>query len=380
MELLEDRRLLAVVTVDTESAISGNKGSSGGGIWAVGNVDIAFSTITNNQATIGGGGIWTSSDTSTSVLSHAIVAGNSRVTDGSPPVADDLAGNGTFELGYSLVGTAIGAINTTPGTINYFGVDPLLGPLANDGGPTQTHALLPGSPAIDAGDPTIQHDPDQFDQRGDPFLRVADGDLPDDIVIDMGAYEAQSRPSADFDSDHDVDGSDFLAWQRGYGTTVGAAKPDGNSDDDGDVDASDLAAWEVSFGNYSVPLVSLSVATDRSSALPSQQAATAAAFTLDLRAKLVDAAIAMDQSLRPMSGAGSAPLAPPGEDRLDWLPRRARWSQSLPWHGRSEIAEHLFRGQIDKTGDYGFYRDADDAVDRESIDELFAEGGVKGLL
>ena len=110
----------------------------------------------------------------------------------------------------------------------------------------------------------------------------------------MGAYEAQAPPSADFDSDHDVDGSDFLAWQRGYGTTVGATRPDGNSDDDEDVDASDLAAWDVSFGDGVVPLASAqSAVSDQSLALPSQQAATSTAPTLNLCAELIDAAIAL---------------------------------------------------------------------------------------
>ena len=66
--------------------------------------------------------------------------------------------------------------------------------------------------------------------------------------VDIGAYEAQVMPSADFDIDGDVDGVDFLRWQRGFGRVADALRSDGNSDDDGDVDASDLAAWQVSYG------------------------------------------------------------------------------------------------------------------------------------
>ena len=92
------------------------------------------------------------------------------------------------------------------------------------------------------------------DQRGAAFNRAAGS------AIDIGAYEAQAAPSADFDSDGDVDGSDFLAWQRGFGTT-NAARTEGNSDDDGDVDASDLGAWELTFGQpeatpFVVPITS----------------------------------------------------------------------------------------------------------------------------
>jgi hypothetical protein len=54
--------------------------------------------------------------------------------------------------------------------------------------------------------------------------------------------------TADFDEDDDADGSDFLRWQRGLGTTSGAAKGQGDADSDADVDADDLALWRSQFG------------------------------------------------------------------------------------------------------------------------------------
>ena len=63
--------------------------------------------------------------------------------------------------------------------------DPLLGPLQDNGGPTFTHALLAGSPAIDAGDPAFVGPPD-YDQRGIGFPRVVNG------RIDIGAFEVQT--------------------------------------------------------------------------------------------------------------------------------------------------------------------------------------------
>ncbi len=62
----------------------------------------------------------------------------------------------------------------------------LLGPLDYNGGPTRTHALLPGSPAIDAGDPAFTGPPDT-DQRGEGFPRVLNG------RVDIGAYEFVPR-------------------------------------------------------------------------------------------------------------------------------------------------------------------------------------------
>jgi hypothetical protein len=60
----------------------------------------------------------------------------------------------------------------------------------------------------------------------------------------------QPEPSADFDDDGDVDGSDYLVWQRGLGTLTGATRTDGNANaaEDGDVDGDDLQVWIANFG------------------------------------------------------------------------------------------------------------------------------------
>src|SRR5207249_7364866 len=85
-----------------------------------------------------------------------------------------------------LIGDGSGASGLSDGTNgNQVGsasspIDPLLGPLQNNGGPTQTMALLPGSPALDAGDNTAAP---PFDQRG--LSRVVAG------RIDIGAFEVQ---------------------------------------------------------------------------------------------------------------------------------------------------------------------------------------------
>ena len=78
----------------------------------------------------------------------------------------------------------------TSGSGNIITDDPQLAPLDHNGGPTKTHALLTGSPAIDAGDPDFSSPP-QFDQRGAP--RVIDGDRVTGGRIDIGAYERQTN-------------------------------------------------------------------------------------------------------------------------------------------------------------------------------------------
>jgi hypothetical protein len=104
----------------------------------------------------------------------------------STPNVFNMGGTVT-SLGHNLSDTHTGDL-TGPGDLP--NTDPLLGPLADNGGPTQTMALLPGSPALDAGDAT---DAPDFDQRGTGFARVVNG------AIDIGAFEDQlvvTPPSA----------------------------------------------------------------------------------------------------------------------------------------------------------------------------------------
>ncbi len=82
-------------------------------------------------------------------------------------------------------------------------MNPLLGPLANNGGPTQTHALLAGSPAIDAGNPATPGSGgnacEATDQRG--YARPAG------LACDIGAYEFGAPPPVGGIAEFAVDGS-----------------------------------------------------------------------------------------------------------------------------------------------------------------------------
>ena len=184
------------------STISGNSASGsgqGGGIWnSFGNVSITNSTISGNSAPeTGGGGIITrNGDVS---ISNTTISGNSARTGGgifnngdstiwfqnnilkTGPSGANIV-NGVSSLGYNLSNDNGGGSLTGPG--DQINTDPMLGPLQDNGGPTFTHALLPGSPAIDMGDPNFPVPPD-YDQRGPGFLRVVNG------RIDIGAFEVQ---------------------------------------------------------------------------------------------------------------------------------------------------------------------------------------------
>ncbi|MEA5468942.1 CHAT domain-containing protein [Spirulina sp. 06S082] len=120
----------------TNSTISGNMAINGGGIFSQGGT-IRNSTIANNQ----GGGVYRSNGTF--AIANSIIAQNT---------GNDLAGDFTgSSFDFNLIGTTAGTTNLSLGTGNITEVDPNLSPLGNYTGNTQTHVLLPGSAAIDAG-------------------------------------------------------------------------------------------------------------------------------------------------------------------------------------------------------------------------------------
>ena len=163
------------------STIANNSARGTAGIGNSGTANVTNSTVVNNGGGIGSGGVITLGEGDTT-LTSSIVANNTGAGDGRPVQdvdgeiisgGNNLIGNGDDGTGFvdsDLVGTLDNPI------------DPQLGELQNNGGATETIALLDGSPAIDAGS-----NPDNLetDQRGEGFDRtVGDG-------TDIGAFEVQ---------------------------------------------------------------------------------------------------------------------------------------------------------------------------------------------
>jgi len=155
----------------SNTTVSGNQGTTGAGIYFYDgfDADLSFVTVVSNVATGDGGGLF--------VLNNGPSITNSIVADNSAAVDSDLGGDDNFDVTYSLIEVP-GMMNDNGNNIT--GVDPQLGPLADNGGPTETHLPSATSPALDAANlaltPGITSD-----QRGNT--------RPGGAAADMGAVE-----------------------------------------------------------------------------------------------------------------------------------------------------------------------------------------------
>jgi hypothetical protein len=187
----------------SNSTISGNSALLGGGITIEGTVAILNSTITDNSVSGGGargGGIFQPFPGNGPITLHDTILAANRVKNGasSPDFAGTVSASvvidgATYNEGFNLIGNNTGSRGFTKGKNgDHVGtslkpIDPKLGPLRNNGGPTETQALLPDSPALGAGDPNNRGALPQFDQRGFGFPRIVAN------RVDIGAFESQFR-------------------------------------------------------------------------------------------------------------------------------------------------------------------------------------------
>jgi len=205
------------------STISNNTAGAGGGIFALENLTINNSTISNNISTVdapswSGGGIYFGCGTALTVT-NSTISGNTAVnsgggiqndcTSGTPgsglSIISSIIANNNAPTGPDLFNDAFGLINTAEFNLigvsaesnlpcgslgNLCDIDALMGPLQNNGGSTETHALLMGSPAIDAGKPDCP--PPGTDQRW--YARPVDGDGNGIATCDIGSFEFGAKP------------------------------------------------------------------------------------------------------------------------------------------------------------------------------------------
>ncbi len=191
----------------------GSSGSSGGGIFNAGTINLTNSTLNSNSTTnVRGMSVGTTGLCRGGAIANqnptGVTAKNTIIAGNISAVGPDFYGTLTSQ-GWNLIGNNTDAtITPSPGTADQIGtnaapINPLLGPLANNGGPTQTMALLVGSPARDKGaaatDP-LTNTAISTDQRGfarpfdDPAIANAAGGNGSDI----GAFETQLADTAVF--------------------------------------------------------------------------------------------------------------------------------------------------------------------------------------
>ena len=208
------------------STLSGNTAQdNGGGAYhdSYPSLTVRHATIAGNTAQNGdGGGLFVydyGTNDGTADLGHVILAANTD--SGAGNNHPDCSGP-VVSSGYNILGDVAGCAGIVDGADNDRAgtaaspIDPVLGPLQDNGGQSRTHALLSGSPALDTGDSSF--DENSFtpalntDQRGTGFPRVQNN------VIDIGAFERAPAPEIEVsESGSDVPDND---GSLEYGTTT----------------------------------------------------------------------------------------------------------------------------------------------------------------
>lgn len=160
-----------------DSTFYGNTAPYGGAIFGYGTLNGC--TVSGNTATTAGGDLY---------ADGFLTLKNTIVANGTAPTGADVSGN-FITQGHNLIGNGDGSTGFVDGVMgDQVGttatpVDPQLGALTNNGGPTETMALASTSPAVDAGDDS---DAPATDQRGVDRIIAGHGVVP---IIDIGAFE-----------------------------------------------------------------------------------------------------------------------------------------------------------------------------------------------
>ncbi len=237
----------------TNSTFSGNTAKSGMGVTSPmpssfggaiydmnGSIGVYSSTITNSTATTGRGlYVLAQNGTATVDIWSSIIAQGDARAD----ARDFLPG---LDVNGQMIVTGGNNLIRTQGdyqTITVSTDDPMLDVLANNGGPTMTHALLPGSPAINFGSNTKNLG---TDQRGAPYARVVG------VVADIGSFELQSVTApallGDYNGNNLVDAADYVLWRKTLGNNVSRPFVGADGDGSGAVDGPDYGVWRLHFG------------------------------------------------------------------------------------------------------------------------------------
>lgn len=177
------------LTLDDSTVSDNTSGLGGGGIGTSRPLFLNNSTVANNTAAEGGGGVLFRltgvTDSAGPLEMQSTIVANNDVGAGATFAAGIDADDALVTSGANNLVMGAGTAITLP--TDTLTVDPMLLPLADNGGPTRTLALRAGSPAIDAGNNAAAF---EFDQRGEGYARVSGA------AADIGAFEIQ-QPADD---------------------------------------------------------------------------------------------------------------------------------------------------------------------------------------
>jgi hypothetical protein len=157
----------------TNSTLSGNSGPLGAGIYSYGHSNTTLDVLNSTLSANGIINVFATAQIGSTIFDVSGISNESGIIN---------------SLGYNLSSDDGGGSLTATG--DQINTGPMLGPLQDNGGPALTHALLTGSPAIDAGDPNFDpnafNPPMLYDQRGPGYNRVTHS------RVDIGAFEVQT--------------------------------------------------------------------------------------------------------------------------------------------------------------------------------------------
>ncbi|MEO1496502.1 MAG: choice-of-anchor Q domain-containing protein [Planctomycetota bacterium] len=272
-------------TVITNTTISGND-SRAISLFSSSNRDDSLSLINVTIANNAGDAIEIVANTSTVLLEYENTifaddgSGNGNGRERIVARGNNLAGLTIRSLGHNLLQeapTGDAAHDAAVGDLR--DVDALLLPLADNGGPTPTHALGENSPAIDAGNSTVA-----ADQRG--VARPADlasaPNAPHANGSDIGAFESYDSALAlpgDYNLDGNVDLADYTVWRDQLGSTAITPRSGADGDGDGVVGEADYDVWSDNFGSTLPAAAAPALVTDSIAVPPNVQASTPAEKT-----------------------------------------------------------------------------------------------------
>jgi hypothetical protein len=215
----------------------------GGGIYGInGSLAIYNSTITASTAATGRGVYLVAVANAASAVIHSSIIAQADDSQYDLYASQDAGGTISVDGGNNLIRWLNDFVDIAiPEFVRPEPGDPLLAALADNGGPTLTHALAANSPALGRGANPLSF---ATDQRGSSFAREVGGG------VDVGAFESSlvaPELPGDYNRDHSVSAADYVLWRKFVNHDV-APHELADGDGSGHIDDDDYAVWENNFG------------------------------------------------------------------------------------------------------------------------------------